>query len=72
LGRREIVIAETEMPGFMALRKEFDAAKSLAGARIVGGAHMTIQTAMLIETLIELGATVRGSNWTIINTDLQL
>ena len=60
-GRREIAIAETEMPGLMALRDEFGAKKPLKGARIVGCLHMTIQTAVLIETLIELGATVRWS-----------
>src|SRR6266404_3551398 len=58
-GRREIAIAETEMPGLMALREEFGAAKPLEGARIVGCLHMTIQTAVLIETLVELGASVR-------------
>src|SRR5882757_9319127 len=61
-GRREIAIAETEMPGLMALREEFGAAKPLEGARIVGCLHMTIQTAVLIETLVELGATVRWSS----------
>ena len=59
-GRREIAIAETEMPGLMALREEFGAAKPLEGARIVGCLHMTIQTAVLIETLAELGATKTG------------
>src|SRR5579864_2480387 len=53
-GRREIAIAETEMPGLMALRDEFGAGKPLAGARIVGCLHMTIQTAVLIETLLHL------------------
>ena len=67
-GRREIAIAETEMPGLMALRDEFGAAKPLAGARIVGCLHMTIQTAVLIETLIELGATVRWSSCNIFST----
>src|SRR5438045_8938376 len=61
-GRREIAIAETEMPGLMALRDEFGKAKPLAGARIVGCLHMTIQTAVLIETLIHLGASVRWSS----------
>ena len=67
-GRREIAIAETEMPGLMALRDEFRAAKPLAGARIVGCLHMTIQTAVLIETLVELGATVRWSSCNIFST----
>ena len=67
-GRREIAIAETEMPGLMALRDEFGAAKPLAGARIVGCLHMTIQTAVLIETLIHLGATVRWSSCNIFST----
>jgi adenosylhomocysteinase len=67
-GRREIAIAETEMPGLMALRDEFGAAKPLAGARIVGCLHMTIQTAVLIETLIDLGATVRWSSCNIYST----
>jgi adenosylhomocysteinase len=67
-GRREIAIAETEMPGLMALRDEFGAAKPLTGARIVGCLHMTIQTAVLIETLIELGATVRWSSCNIFST----
>jgi adenosylhomocysteinase len=67
-GRREIAIAETEMPGLMALRAEFGAAKPLAGARIVGCLHMTIQTAVLIETLIELGGTVRWSSCNIFST----
>jgi adenosylhomocysteinase len=67
-GRREIAIAETEMPGLMALREEFGAAKPLSGARIVGCLHMTIQTAVLIETLVELGATVRWSSCNIFST----
>jgi adenosylhomocysteinase len=67
-GRREIAIAETEMPGLMALRDEFGASKPLKGARIVGCLHMTIQTAVLIETLIELGATVRWSSCNIFST----
>src|ERR1700741_4930941 len=67
-GRREIAIAETEMPGLMALRDEFGAAKPLAGARIVGCLHMTIQTAVLIETLGELGASVRWSSCNIFST----
>src|SRR5262244_1629184 len=67
-GRREIAIAETEMPGLMALRDEYGGAKPLAGARIVGCLHMTIQTAVLIETLIHLGATVRWSSCNIFST----
>ena len=58
-GRAEIRIAETEMPGLMALREEFGAAQPLKGARITGSLHMTIQTAVLIETLTALGAQVR-------------
>ncbi|HYH22241.1 MAG TPA: adenosylhomocysteinase, partial [Azospirillum sp.] len=56
-GRKEITIAETEMPGLMALRQEYGDSKPLKGARIVGCLHMTIQTAVLIETLTALGAT---------------
>jgi adenosylhomocysteinase len=67
-GRREIAIAETEMPGLMALREEFGAAQPLKGAHIVGCLHMTIQTAVLIETLIALGATVRWSSCNIFST----
>src|SRR4051794_23363690 len=67
-GRKEIAIAETEMPGLMALREEFRGKKPLAGARIAGCLHMTIQTAVLIETLIELGATVRWSSCNIFST----
>src|SRR5689334_15961193 len=70
-GRREIAIAETEMPGLMALRQEYGAAKPLKGARIVGCLHMTIQTAVLIETLIHLGATVRWSSCNIFSTQDQ-
>ncbi|HMP32167.1 MAG TPA: adenosylhomocysteinase, partial [Saprospiraceae bacterium] len=55
-GRKEIELAEAEMPGLMALREEFGQSKPLKGARIAGCLHMTIQTAVLIETLIELGA----------------
>ncbi|HVX90737.1 MAG TPA: adenosylhomocysteinase, partial [Candidatus Paceibacterota bacterium] len=58
-GRKEISIAETEMPGLMATREEYGASKPLKGARIAGSLHMTIQTAVLIETLKELGADVR-------------
>jgi adenosylhomocysteinase len=67
-GRREIVLAENEMPGLMALRKKYGASKPLAGARIAGCLHMTIQTAVLIETLIELGAEVTWSSCNIFST----
>jgi adenosylhomocysteinase len=67
-GRKEIEIAETEMPGLMALRAEFGTSKPLAGARIAGCLHMTIQTAVLIETLIELGASIRWSSCNIFST----
>ncbi len=67
-GRKEISIAEDEMPGLMALREEYGASKPLAGARIAGCLHMTIQTAVLIETLIALGATVRWSSCNIFST----
>jgi len=67
-GRAEINIAETEMPGLMALRTEFGASKPLKGARIVGSLHMTIQTAVLIETLVELGADVRWATCNIFST----
>src|SRR5207342_2274781 len=67
-GRKEIEIAETEMPGLMALRKEYGAAKPLKGARITGSLHMTIQTAVLIETLNELGAEVRWASCNIYST----
>ena len=67
-GRKEIAIAETEMPGLMALRAEFGEAKPLSGARIVGCLHMTIQTAVLIETLAALGAELRWSSCNIFST----
>ncbi|MDO5758149.1 MAG: adenosylhomocysteinase [Rhodobacterales bacterium] len=67
-GRKELDIAETEMPGLMALRKEFGEAKPLSGARIVGSLHMTIQTAVLIETLNALGADVRWASCNIFST----
>src|SRR6186713_1393067 len=70
-GRKEIAIAETEMPGLMALREEFGASQPLKGARIVGCLHMTIQTAVLIETLTHLGATVRWSSCNIFSTQDQ-
>ncbi len=67
-GRKEIRIAEAEMPGLMALREEFGASKPLAGARITGSLHMTIQTAVLIETLVALGADVRWASCNIYST----
>jgi adenosylhomocysteinase len=67
-GRKEINIAETEMPGLMAVRKEYAGKKPLAGARIMGSLHMTIQTAVLIETLVELGAEVRWVSCNIFST----
>jgi len=67
-GRKEIQIAETEMPGLMALREEFGPKKPLKGARISGSLHMTIQTAVLIETLVELGAEVRWASCNIFST----
>jgi len=67
-GRREIEIAETEMPGLMALRKEFGPSQPLKGARITGSLHMTIQTAVLIETLADLGADVRWATCNIFST----
>ncbi len=70
-GRKEIKIAETEMPGLMSLRAEYGAKKPLKDARIAGCLHMTIQTAVLIETLIELGATVRWSSCNIFSTQDQ-
>jgi len=70
-GRKEIFIAETEMPGLMALREEFGAEQPLAGARIAGCLHMTIQTAVLIETLTALGAEVRWSSCNIFSTQDQ-
>lgn len=67
-GRKEIAIAETEMPGLMALREQYGASQPLKGARIIGCLHMTIQTAVLIETLIALGAKVRWSSCNIFST----
>ncbi len=67
-GRKEIEIAESEMPGLMSLREEFGTTKPLQGARIAGCLHMTIQTAVLIETLVELGAEVRWSSCNIFST----
>ena len=67
-GHKEIKIAESEMPGLMAIREEYAGSKPLEGARIVGCLHMTIQTAVLIETLVDLGATVRWSSCNIFST----
>ncbi|MDO9435822.1 adenosylhomocysteinase, partial [Hydrogenophaga sp.] len=67
-GRKEVKIAETEMPGLMAIREEFAAAKPLKGARITGSIHMTIQTAVLVETLQALGANVRWASCNIFST----
>ena len=67
-GRKEIMLAENEMPGLMALRKKYGPSKPLAGARIAGCLHMTIQTAVLIETLVELGAQVTWSSCNIFST----
>ncbi|MEO0635336.1 MAG: adenosylhomocysteinase [Pseudomonadota bacterium] len=67
-GRKELDIAETEMPGLMSLREEYGASKPLKGARIVGSLHMTIQTGVLIETLVELGADVRWASCNIYST----
>jgi adenosylhomocysteinase len=67
-GRNEIRLAEHEMPGLMALRAEYGAKKPLAGARIMGSLHMTVQTAVLIETLVELGADVRWVSCNIFST----
>lgn len=67
-GRKEIRLAEAEMPGLMSLRAEYGTSKPLAGARIAGCLHMTIQTAVLIETLVELGAEVTWSSCNIFST----
>src|SRR5690554_5991946 len=67
-GRREIAIAETEMPGLMALRAEYGRSQPLKGARIAGSLHMTIQTAVLIETLKHLGADIRWASCNIYST----
>ena len=67
-GRKELDIAQTEMPGLMALREEFGGAKPLTGARIAGSLHMTVQTAVLIETLTALGAEVRWASCNIFST----
>ncbi|HEY0707738.1 MAG TPA: adenosylhomocysteinase, partial [Polyangia bacterium] len=68
LGRKKIRMAEKEMPGLMALREEFGAQKPLAGARIAGCLHMTIETAVLIETLVALGAEVTWTSCNIYST----
>src|SRR5881397_3033482 len=67
-GRKEINIAEHEMPGLMSVRKKYSATKPLAGVRITGSLHMTIQTAVLIETLIALGAEVRWASCNIFSS----
>ncbi|HWY97512.1 MAG TPA: adenosylhomocysteinase, partial [Bacteroidia bacterium] len=67
-GRKEIKLAEVEMPGLMALRAEYGKQKPLKGARVAGCLHMTIQTAVLIETLVELGAEVQWSSCNIFST----
>ena len=67
-GRKEIILAEAEMPALMGLRRKYAASKPLAGAKIIGCIHMTIQTAVLIETLIDLGAEVRWSSCNIFST----
>src|SRR5438132_3429531 len=67
-GRKEIRLAEAEMPGLMAIRKEYGPSQPLKGARIAGCLHMTIQTAVLIETLISLGAEVKWSSCNIFST----
>ncbi|MCC6591339.1 MAG: adenosylhomocysteinase [Bryobacterales bacterium] len=67
-GRKEITIAESEMPGLMAIRRKYAADKPLAGVRVTGSLHMTIQTAVLIETLVDLGATVRWASCNIFST----
>ena len=67
-GRKEVAIAEDEMPGLMSIRAEYGPSKPLKGARIVGCLHMTVQTAVLIETLLALGATVRWSSCNIFST----
>ncbi len=67
-GRKEIEIAEQEMPGLMAIREKYAKAKPLAGVRITGSLHMTIQTAVLIETLVDLGASLRWASCNIFST----
>ena len=67
-GRKEITVAEAEMPGLMSIRRKHAAAKPLQGVRVVGSLHMTIQTAVLIETLVDLGANVRWASCNIFST----
>src|ERR1035438_6084349 len=67
-GRKEITIAEKEMPGLMAIRQKYAKTRPLAGVRVTGSLHMTIQTAVLIETLIDLGASVRWASCNIFST----
>src|SRR5450432_254269 len=67
-GRKEITVAEAEMPGLMSIRRKHAAAKPLAGVRVTGSLHMTIQTAVLIETLVDLGANVRWASCNIFST----
>ena len=67
-GRKELNIAETEMPGLIALRQKYKSSKPLEGAKIAGSLHMTIQTAVLIETLVELGAEVKWASCNIFST----
>src|SRR5213596_3114021 len=67
-GRKEITLAEHEMPGLMAMRREYGEEKPLNGARISGSLHMTVQTAVLIETLVELGAEIRWASCNIFST----
>ncbi|MCK5153965.1 MAG: adenosylhomocysteinase, partial [Spirochaetales bacterium] len=67
-GRKEIDIAEKEMPGLMSIRKKYGKEKPLQGARIMGSLHMTIQTAVLIETLVDMGADVRWASCNIFST----
>merc|ERR1711872_306706 len=70
-GRKELILAENEMPGLMYLRQKYGPSKPLAGARIAGCLHMTVQTAVLIETLLELGADVTWSSCNIFSTQDQ-
>src|SRR3954470_21165185 len=67
-GRKEISIAEKEMPGLMSIREKYAKSKPLAGVRVMGSLHMTIQTAVLIETLVDLGASVRWCSCNIFST----
>jgi adenosylhomocysteinase len=70
-GRKEIIVAEQEMPGLMAVREKYGPTKPLAGVRISGSLHMTIETAVLIETFVELGASVRWASCNIFSTQDQ-